>query len=79
MEIISLCSPDIFVIREEINFKQFLEQYDSNVVLFIITPAVQKYVSFSPKQGTLTTGYGLIKEDLDKKIFELQNNIKMIR
>ena len=79
MEIISLYSPDIFVIREEINFKQFLEQHDSTAVLFIITPAVQKYVSFSSKQGTLTSGYSLIKEDLDKKILELQNNKKMIR
>ena len=79
MEIISLYSPDIFVIREEINFKQFLEQHDSTAVLFIITPAAQKYVSFSPKQGTLTSGYSLIKEDLDKKILELQNNKKMIR
>ena len=78
MEILSLYSPNIFVIKEKINFNQFLERYDTKQVLFMITPAVQKKISFSPKQGKLVTGYSFSKEDLDRKIPEIQNILKII-
>lgn len=78
MEILSLYSPNISVIKEKININQFLERYDTKQVLFIITPAVQKKISFSPKQGELVAGYSLSKEDLDRKIPELQHLLKIL-
>src|SRR3989338_3402187 len=78
MEILSLYSPNIFVIKERMNFNHFLERYDAKQVLFIITPAVQKKISFSPKQGEIVTGYSFSKEELDRKIPELQHILKIV-
>ena len=52
MEILSLYSPNIFVIKERINFNQFLERYDTKQALFMITPAVQKKFLFHQNKGT---------------------------
>ena len=78
MEILSLYSPNIFVIKERMNFNHFLERYDTKQALFIITPAVQKKISFSPKQGEIVTGYSFSKEELDRKIPELQHILKIV-
>lgn len=78
MKITSLNLPNIFVVGENIDFNQFLERYDSKQTLFIITPAVQKHISFSPKQGGLVLGCGFLKEDLDKMMHGLQDTLKII-
>lgn len=78
MKISSLYSPNIFIIKEKTDFVRFLERYDSRQVLFIITPAVQKYIPFLPKQGTLVSGFSFSKEDLDKKILELKGVSKIV-
>ena len=44
----------------------------------MITPAVQKKISFLPKQGELAASYGFSKEELDWKIPELQHILKII-
>lgn len=78
MKVSSLYSPNIFIIQEKIDFVRFLESHDSKQVLFIITPAVQRHIPFSPKQGILAPGFGFLKEDLDKKIPELKDILKIV-
>jgi glycerol dehydrogenase-like iron-containing ADH family enzyme len=78
MKTLSLSIPKIFIINEKAHLVNFLETYDSKQVLFIITPAVQKNISFIPSQGEISSGFSFSKEDLDIKIPELKNILKIV-
>lgn len=78
MKTLSLIIPKIFIINGRLNLISFLKKYDSKQVLFIITPTVQKNISFIPTQGNISTGFSFLIEDLDKKVSELQNISKIV-
>lgn len=75
---LSLYSPNIFIIQGQTDFVGFLENCDAKYALFVITPAVQKYIHFSPRHGVLASGFSFSKENLDKKIPELKGILKIV-
>lgn len=78
MKTAPLYLPNIFLIEEELGLNKLLKHFDEKSALFIVTPAVQKIISFAPKQGTLTAGYSFLKEEVDGVLPELWGISKIV-
>ncbi len=78
MNNISLYIPNIFVLEGETDMNTFLEKYDDENNLFIITPSIRNQLQFVPRIGSFSEGYSLSQEVLDAEILKLKEIKKII-